>query len=57
MILHDPLSGRSSAQRNFPLCTFVRDVLHGGLVVGVLAEVKKLAKLKMITESCVFHGL
>ena len=38
----------------------VRHVLHGGLVVGVLAQVKELAKFKMrrepsVIDSCVFH--
>ena len=35
----------------------VRHVLHGGLVVGVLAQIEKFAKFKVITESRVFHGL
>ena len=38
----------------------IRHVLHGGLVVGVFARVKELAKLKMrrepsVIDSCVFH--
>ena len=33
----------------------VHDVLHGGLIVGILAQIKELAKLKVITELCVFH--
>ena len=38
----------------------VRHELHGGLVVGVLAEIKKLAQTKVgrqprVIELCVFH--
>ena len=38
----------------------VRHVLHGGLVVGVLAEIKKLAQTEVgrqprVIELCVFH--
>jgi hypothetical protein len=34
----------------------VRHVLHGGLVVGVLAQIDEFCQRKMITELCVFHG-
>ena len=38
----------------------VRHVLHGGLVVGVLAQIEKFAKFKVerqprVIELCVFH--
>ena len=46
----------SGLQEHQAAIDHVHHVLHGGLVVGVLAQVKKLAKLKMITELCVFHG-
>ena len=39
---------------------YVHNVLHGGFVVGVFAQMKELAKLKMrrepsVIDSCVFH--
>ena len=52
------LSGR--LQEHQTAIGHVHHVLHGGLVVGVLAEIKKFAKFKVgrqsrVIELCVFH--
>jgi len=46
-----PLALRSISNSSKSSC----DSSLTGNVVGVLAQVKNLAKLKMITELCVFH--
>ena len=54
----DQLSG--GLQEHQAAINHVRNVLHGGLVVGVLAQVEELAKLKVrrepsVIDCCVFH--
>ena len=54
----DHLSG--GFQQHVAAIGHVHHVLHGGLVVGVLAEIKKFAKFKVgrqprVIELCVFH--
>ena len=46
----------SGLQEHQAAIDHVHHVLHGGLIVGILAQIKELAKLKVITELCVFHG-
>ena len=48
------LSGR--LQEHQAAIGHVHDVLHGGLVVGVLVGIDEFCQRKVITEFCVFHG-
>ncbi len=54
----DQLAG--GLQEHQAAIDYVHNVLHGGFVVGVFAQIKELAKLKMrrepsVIDCCVFH--